>query len=63
MNSKSVNLRILGVSPSVSIDKSEKIYIVLNGQNKNTDILSSKVSQLNISYTINESDDIAVNII
>lgn len=61
MNSKSVNLRILGFSPSISIDKSEKIYVVLNGQNKNTDIVSSKVTQLNISYTLNENGDIAKN--
>ena len=52
MNSKAVNLRILGAAPSVSIDKSEKVHVVLNGENKATEILSSKVSQLNISYTI-----------
>jgi hypothetical protein len=50
----------LGLSPSISVDKSEKVHVILNGQNKETDILSSKVTQLNITYTIPNSDNLAV---
>ena len=31
MNSRNVRVHILGMSPSISIDKSDEIHVVLNG--------------------------------
>ena len=52
MNSKHVDLKVLGWCPSIAVDASQAVTIVLNGENKNTDIVSSKSNQLNIAYTL-----------
>lgn len=56
MNSKNVDLHVLGWCPSIAVDASQAVAIVLNGDNKNTDIVSSKTNQLNIAYTLPENE-------
>jgi hypothetical protein len=62
MGSKNIELRVLGWCPSISVDGSQDIRIILNGENKNTDVLSCKSSQLVVTHTL-PNDDLAVIII
>ena len=50
MNCHNVNLQIKDKSPSVSVDKCSKVRIILNEANLNCDIVSSKATELNITY-------------
>lgn len=45
-----------GWCPSISIDGSTAVTIILSNDNKNTDIVSSKTSQLNIAYSLPEGE-------
>jgi hypothetical protein len=44
MNSKNVELKVLGWCPSIAVDASQAVAIILNGDNKGTDVVSSKTS-------------------
>ena len=44
MNSNNLTCKILANSPSVSVDKSVKVKIILNSNHLNCDIVSSKAS-------------------
>lgn len=50
MNCENVQIYIKGLVPNISIDKCQKVRIVLNEQNLGVDIVSSKVSELNVAY-------------
>lgn len=56
MNCEDIEIFIKGSSPSVAIDKCQKVRLVLNEHNMNCEIISSKVTQLNLSYESNGNE-------
>jgi adenylyl cyclase-associated protein len=50
MNCKDVQIFVKEKTPSVSVDKTERCRVILNENNLECDIVSSKASELNISY-------------
>lgn len=56
MGAKNVELKVLGWCPSISVDSSQDVRIILHGENKNTDILSCKTSQLIVTHTLTNED-------
>ena len=52
MNSDNIKVQIVEKVPSISVDKSNKVSIILNGDHKECDIVSSKANELSICYTI-----------
>lgn len=47
---------VKGQTPSISIDKSQKVRVVLNEAFLGTDIVSSKVTECNITYEKNGNE-------
>ncbi len=56
MNCSNIKLQILEKSPSISVDKSSKVKVILNGEHRECDIVSSKATELKIVYT-NEKNE------
>lgn len=56
MGCKNVEIKVLGWCPSISVDSSQDVRVILNGDNKNTDILSCKSSQLIVTHTLPNED-------
>lgn len=50
MNGSDLQIYIRGQTPSISVDKCQKVRVVLNEAFMNTDIVTSKVSEVNITY-------------
>ena len=44
MNGQNIQVYVKGQNPSISVDKAQKVRIVLNETHLNTDIVTSKVS-------------------
>ena len=60
MNCENVKIYIKGMVPSIAVDKCQKVRIILNEKNLGVDIVSSKVTELQIAYEKmdgNESKD------
>ena len=53
MNGENIQIYVKGSSPSIAIDQCQKVRVILNDQNMNCEIISSKVTQLNLSYELN----------
>ena len=50
MNSKNVSVVIKEKTPSISVDKSQKVNLLINESNiDNTDIVSCRAQELNVS--------------
>ena len=49
MNSKNLTLVVREKTPSISVDKSERVNLLLNDHNIDTDIVSCKASELNVT--------------
>jgi adenylyl cyclase-associated protein len=56
MNGEGLEVRIKGHSPSISIDKCQRVRVVLNEDFMNTDIVTSKVSEVNVSFEKNGNE-------
>ena len=56
MNGEKIEIFVRGSSPSIAIDKCQAVRIVLNEANMNCEIISSKVTQLNLSYESNGNE-------
>lgn len=53
MNGENLQIYVKGQTPSIAVDKCQKVRIVLNEAFMNTDIVTSKVSECNITYEKN----------
>ena len=56
MNCENITIVVRGHSPSVSIDKCEKVRLILNEDNLACDIVTSKVTELSITYIKKNGD-------
>lgn len=50
MNCENINVHIKGLIPSLAVDKCQKVRIVLSDKHLDVDIVSSKVTELQIAY-------------
>lgn len=57
MNCESITIVVRGYSPSVSVDKCEKVRLILNEDNLACDIVTSKVTELTITYLKQNGDE------
>ena len=63
MNCKSVTVTIKEKTPSVSVDKCDKVTLVLNENNIDTDIVSCKANELNVSVEKTTGEDSKMHLI
>ena len=53
MNGENIRVYVKGHSPSIAIDKCQRVGVTLNSENMNCEIISSKVTELNLNYETN----------
>lgn len=56
MNGENIQVYIRGQTPSISVDKCQRVRVILNQAYMNTDIVTSKVSEINITYQKNGNE-------
>ncbi len=57
MNSKNISVLVHERTPSISVDSSNTVKVVLNENHLECDIVSSKASQLTIAYEKGEGNE------
>ena len=50
VNSKSLQLQVTGKSPTVNVDKTDGFHLFLSKDGLDTELLSSKSSEINVSW-------------
>ena len=63
MNCKNVTAVVKEKTPSISVDKCDKVTLVLNENNVDTDIVSCKANELNVSVEKSTGEDSKLHLI